>query len=44
MYKRKGGAPEQHKTLISRIGRRKSVAKQIKVLPHGIPQRPLRLI
>lgn len=39
----KGGAPERHKTLIPRIGRRKSVTKQINVLPHGI-LRPLRLI
>ena len=40
----KGGAPERHKTLIPRIGRRKSVTKQINVLPHGIQLRPLRLI
>ena len=40
----KDGAPERHKTLIPRIGRRKSVTKQINVLPHGIQQRPLRLI
>ena len=39
----KGGAPERHKTLIPRIGRRKSVTKQINVLPHEI-LRPLRLI
>lgn len=38
----KGGAPERYKTLIPRIGRRKSVTKQINVLPHGILQRPLR--
>ena len=45
MYKRKRWrARATQNLIIPGIGRRKSVTKQINVLPYGILQRPLRLM